>query len=417
MSEKLQGGLVAGSVDLSIPVILRSTTDNTEATGKAFGDVTASYWRQGGIRINIPAITLAAVNSAHADGGFKEVDSTNMPGNYRFDLPDAAQATGADWVVISIKVAGCYVFFQLFYLTGETATLLNRVLDATEIRRAAVNDAAASTTKFISNLTETDNDFWNRGAILFTSGNNSGQMRRIKDYNGSTKEITVQTILNAAPANADTFVIVAERAFLTVDIPDIADAVLDELTAEHVGAGSLAKAVSDILVDTNDLQTNQGNWTTATGFSTHDAAAVKTAIEAAGSKITLIKTQTDLVTAARMGTLTDWIDGGRLDLLIDAIKAKSDNLPSGIAKNVALSAFSFYMVLSSDHVTAATGKTLTGTISKDGGAFTGLTNAIAEISNGMYKVDITQAEMNADAVTLKFVETDCDQRIVVIYTT
>jgi len=99
------------------------------------------------------------------------------------------------------------------------------------------------------------------------------------------------------------------------------------------------------------------------------------------------------------------------------IKAKTDNLPSGITKNVALSAFSFYMVLASDHVTAATGKTLTGTISKDGGAFAALTNSVVEISNGMYKVDITQAEMNADVITLKFTETDCDQRIVVIYTT
>ena len=75
------------------------------------------------------------------------------------------------------------------------------------------------------------------------------------------------------------------------------------------------------------------------------------------------------------------------------------------------------MVLASDHVTAATGKTLTGTISKDGGAFAALTNSVVEISNGMYKVEITQSEMNADVITLKFTETDCDQRIVVIYTT
>ena len=99
-----------------------------------------------------------------------------------------------------------------------------------------------------------------------------------------------------------------------------------------------------------------------------------------------------------------------------AIKAKTDNLPSGITKNVALSDFNFYMVLSSDHVTEATGKTVAGTISKDGGAFAALTNAIAEIASGMYKVDLTQAEMNANIVSLKFTETDCDQRIITIYT-
>jgi len=123
MSEKLQGGLLAGSVDLSIPVILRSTVDNTGVDGKAFGDVTASYWRQGGIRVDIPAVTLATVNSAHADGGFKEVDAANMAGAYRFDLPDAAAATGADWVVITIKVAGCYNFYQMFNLTANIIDL------------------------------------------------------------------------------------------------------------------------------------------------------------------------------------------------------------------------------------------------------------------------------------------------------
>jgi len=100
-----------------------------------------------------------------------------------------------------------------------------------------------------------------------------------------------------------------------------------------------------------------------------------------------------------------------------AIKAKTDNLPSGIPKNVALPDFTTFMVLTSDHVTAATGKTLTGTISKDGAAFSALTNAIAEVSSGLYTVDLTQAEMNADVITLIFNETDCDQRVITIYTT
>jgi hypothetical protein len=109
------------------------------------------------------------------------------------------------------------------------------------------------------------------------------------------------------------------------------------------------------------------------------------------------------------------IDAVKVDTA--AIKIQTDALPSGIAKNVALSNFQFLMVLSSDHVTAATGKTVTGTISKDGGAFVAVTNAISEIGNGMYKVNLTQTEMNADVVTLKFTETNCDQRIITVYTT
>lgn len=75
------------------------------------------------------------------------------------------------------------------------------------------------------------------------------------------------------------------------------------------------------------------------------------------------------------------------------------------------------MVLSSDHVTASTGETVTGTISKDGGAFAALTNAISEIGNGMYKVNLTQTEMNADVITLKFTAANSDQRVITVYTT
>ncbi len=42
-----------------------------------------------------------------------------------------------------------------------------------------------------------------------------------------------------------------------------------------------------IVADTNDLQTNQGNWVTATGFSTHDANAVVTAMESSDLMLSL----------------------------------------------------------------------------------------------------------------------------------
>ena len=112
----------------------------------------------------------------------------------------------------------------------------------------------------------------------------------------------------------------------------------------------------------------------------------------------------------------DWLNGGRLDLLLDAIKTKTDDLPSGLPKNVALNNFEFLMVLSSDHVTPATGKTLTETISKDGEAFIACTNNSAEVGSGVYKISLTQAEMNADVIVLKFTETNCDQRTVTLLT-
>ena len=88
----------------------------------------------------------------------------------------------------------------------------------------------------------------------------------------------------------------------------------------------------------------------------------------------------------------------------------------GIPKNIALSNFEFLMVESSDHITPATGKTITAQISKDGGAFVNCTNAVAEVGSGVYKINLTQAEMNADIVTLKFTEANCDQRTITLVT-
>lgn len=88
----------------------------------------------------------------------------------------------------------------------------------------------------------------------------------------------------------------------------------------------------------------------------------------------------------------------------DAIKAKTDLLPSGVPKGVELT-LPFLMALDGE---AATGKTVTLTISKDGGAFASSTNSVTEISSGWYKIVLTAAEMNAGTVAIKASATGCD---------
>lgn len=114
----------------------------------------------------------------------------------------------------------------------------------------------------------------------------------------------------------------------------------------------------------------------------------------------------------------DLRDGGRLDLLIDAIKAKTDTLPETFKKNVAIANFAFFLVLKSDSKTGATGKaaTISVEVQKDGGTFASVAGSVAEIGYGLYRVSLTQAEMNADLINLAITETDCDTRIITLYT-
>ena len=86
------------------------------------------------------------------------------------------------------------------------------------------------------------------------------------------------------------------------------------------------------------------------------------------------------------------------------------------AKNQAFSNLPFLMVLTSDHVTPATGLTVTGQRSIDGGAFASVAGTIAEISNGMYQFDAAAADMNGDSISFRFSAATADDRFITVYT-
>lgn len=97
------------STDVTVYLFIQASNVTTGAglTGLTFetASLVASYVRPGAARAAITLATLAAADSAHSDGGFKEVDATNMPGIYRLDLPDAVCATGVNSVVVMLKGA------------------------------------------------------------------------------------------------------------------------------------------------------------------------------------------------------------------------------------------------------------------------------------------------------------------------
>jgi len=87
-----------------------------------------------------------------------------------------------------------------------------------------------------------------------------------------------------------------------------------------------------------------------------------------------------------------------------------------IKKNTAFSNFEFLMVLTSDHVTPATGLTVTGQRSIDGGAFASVSGSIAEVSNGIYQFDALAADTNGDVITWRFSEATADDTFITFKT-
>lgn len=123
----------AGSTSHSVFVALVDSTTGLPKTGVAYTAVTASYARTRSARVAITTATLAAATTGFTSGGWFEVDATNQPGLYRFDVPDAAYASGAEEVVVSIKATGCrseHAKFVLVAWNKQVAAIPNAAAGA-----------------------------------------------------------------------------------------------------------------------------------------------------------------------------------------------------------------------------------------------------------------------------------------------
>ena len=96
-----------GSVDRSVDLYIIDSTDGTPEVGVLYNTagIDLKYRRDLSAAVSITEATLAALTTAHTDGGFLEIGN----GVYRLDLPDAAWATGADHVTIFGTVTGMIV--------------------------------------------------------------------------------------------------------------------------------------------------------------------------------------------------------------------------------------------------------------------------------------------------------------------
>lgn len=101
---------------------------------------------------------------------------------------------------------------------------------------------------------------------------------------------------------------------------------------------------------------------------------------------------------------------------LNLVKAVTDRLPAGIARNKGKNNFAFLMVLSSDHITPALGKTVSAQKSIDGNAFISCDNNVSEISNGIYKINLSLPDTDGDVITYVFTAPGCDPRYITVVT-
>lgn len=262
-----------------------------------------------------------------------------------------------------------------------------RIVDGTGAREINTNAGAVALVDLVTTTTtNTDmrgTDSANTVVPPSVSQFNARTLLAADYFDPAADAVANVTLVATTTTNTDMVAAAPTAAVIT-------DAVWDELLSGHVVSGSAGEALSA-------AGTAGDPWTTALP----GAYGAGTAGEILG----------------------DWKNGGRLDLILDATSTSTEvsNLQlATVQKNVAFLNFEFPMRLTSDHYTAATGKTVTGERSIDGGAFVSVTGTggtpISEVGDGVYQFDSHANDTNGDSITWKFSATDCDDTIVTFKT-
>ena len=242
-----------GATDVTIYVYFvdddGGTAPGEPTTGLLFSNIetggSASTMRQGAARADFALVTQT-VAGAHTDGGFIEVDATNMPGVYRLDLPDVF-ATGANFVIVHLVAAAANnsiirpVIIRILEnpwdadATGHQTqgtfgqAIGDPVADATTIYQAVATDATGDNVAvdIVAVKAET---------VLIVA--DTGELQ-VDDVPGLIA--TAQADLNILTGTAGVIIDPS-----TANDTTISDAVWDELQAGHVIADSFGILATEI---------------------------------------------------------------------------------------------------------------------------------------------------------------------------
>lgn len=368
--------LVGGSDTLQADVTQFGGTNGTFSGGRP--EVNASHWAGAATATNDVALATAPTNFASfaitAAGGVTLADGVTHGGST------------ADFEARDISVAGTTNFVGAF-----------------------VADNAGNQIKGIDSFT--------------TAGKAEIQQEAtdaLNAYDPPTKA-EMDTGLDALPTAAEN-----------------ADAVWDEDATAHQTQGTFGQAIGDPGADSDSIwalantNLNATVGSRASQASVDDiptnaelTAALANLDAAVSTRATPAQVATELATydgptnaemEARTLVAASYATASALSTAQTDLTQIKNDLPTRPTKNTALANFPFVMRLSSDHVTGATGKTVTATRSLDGAAFGACANAVSEVANGVYKISLAAGDLNADTVTLRFTATDCDDTIIVIAT-
>lgn len=262
------------SVNRSLPLRMADSTDGTPETGVVAATAGLDIWyrREGAAKVSLTESDLAALTTAHTDGGLLHISD----GEYRVDFPDAAFATGVNYVDVGWGATGMVGY-------GGRVRLVNVDLeDAVRAGLTALPNAAADAAGGlpISDAGGLDLDA-KIGALTFTVAGDVDV--NVQSWKGAT-----------APAmTGDAFA--------------------------RLGAPAGASVSADVAALPTQAEITGGAYALDT-----DANGRLRIVDGTGAGELDTLSGTVLLRAANEQVLADWVNGGRLDLILDELTTQGD---------------------------------------------------------------------------------------------
>lgn len=186
----------SGMIDKSVRILLSSPTRGL-ASPTALPDATADA--AGGLPISdAGGLDLDAIKTKTDLLNFHGTGATAYVKCDVIEVNDVAASAATEIDANVTKISGSSTAADRLEVTLIGAPSGSVVDD---------DDPNPSATAFETDLTEASDDHYNGAFLLFYSGALLGQSRKILDYDGTTKVVTVESAFTEAPAAGDDFII------------------------------------------------------------------------------------------------------------------------------------------------------------------------------------------------------------------
>jgi hypothetical protein len=347
------------------------------------------------------SVTAIASNS----GVPTEMDATNAKGWYKIAVSQTE--TNADAVVLSGKSSTANISVVGALVQTVPANYTTMVIDGSG--RVDVSK--------VSGTSQTARDLG--ASVLLSTGTGTGQL----DFTSGVVKANLAQILGTALTETAGQIAAAFKQWFNVAAPVGTVNSIPNATAGATGglfiAGSNAATTANITGNlTGNVSGSVGSVTGAVGSVTGAVGSVTGAVGSvtgavgsvtAGVTVTTNNDKTGYTASTvsdKTGySLTQAFPSNFSSMAITA--AGAVGVQSNVKKNTASTGFMFVLTDSTTH-TPKTGVTVTAQRSIDGAAYASCANAVSEVSNGMYKIDLAAADVNGNHIMLRFTGTNTD---------